>query len=59
MLNSAEGKSKRGDEFRKTAKQHDKMYEKYSDKGIDDIAGMYKRMAEIKRDAAKKGDARR
>lgn len=52
----AEGKSKGGDDFRKTAAEYQDQAKKHSDKGKHDIAALYQRMAEIKLDAAAKAD---
>jgi len=52
----AEGKSKGGDDFRKTAEEYQLQAQKYDDKGKYDIATLYQRMAEIKLDAASKAD---
>ena len=52
----AEGKGKGGDEFRKTASEYQEMAKKYGDKGNYEVAALYQRMAEIKLQAAAKGD---
>ena len=48
----AEGNSKGGDEFRKTAEKYDTKSDKYSDKGMSEVSELYARQAEIKRNAA-------
>ena len=53
----AEGESSGGDEFRKTAIEYQAEAKKYGDKGNYDIAALYQRMADIKLEAAEKGDA--
>lgn len=45
-----------GDEFRKTAMDYENRASKYEDKGMSDIASIYTRMAEIKRDAGALAD---
>lgn len=55
-LGFAEGKSSGGDEFRKTAVEYEVKAKKYGNKGKNDIAALYQRMAEIKLDAASKAD---
>ncbi|NKB38542.1 MAG: hypothetical protein GKR93_15510 [Gammaproteobacteria bacterium] len=52
----AEGKGKGGDEFRKTAESYEKKSEKYRAKGMSEVAALYSRQAEIKREAAAMGD---
>jgi hypothetical protein len=52
----AEGKSSGGDDFRKTAMEYQEKAKKYNNKGKNDIAALYQRMAEIKLDAAAKAD---
>jgi hypothetical protein len=48
----AEGNSKGGDEFRKTAEKYDAKSDKYRDKGMSEVSELYARQAEIKRNAA-------
>jgi hypothetical protein len=45
-----------GDGFRKTAKNYENRASKYEDKGMSDIASIYTRMAEIKREAGNLAD---
>lgn len=52
----ADGYSKGGDEFRKTAQEYEAKANKYSDKGMTQVAALYSRQAEIKHAAAKMGD---
>ena len=52
----AEGSGKGGDEFRQTAKKYDMKSEKYRKKGMSEVARLYARQAEIKREAARLGD---
>ena len=52
----AEGSGKGGDEFRQTAKKYDMKSQKYQNKGMSDVAALYARQAEIKREAARLGD---
>lgn len=52
----AEGKSKGGDEFRQTARKYDEKSEKFENKGMPEVAKLYARQAEIKREAAAMGD---
>ncbi len=40
-----------GDDFRKTAMNYENRADKYEEKGMSDIASIYTRMAEIKRNA--------
>lgn len=57
MLNAyAEDGGKGGDDFRNTANEYQAMAKKYGDKGNYEIAALYQRMAEIKLEAAAKGD---
>lgn len=55
-ISLAEGNSKGGDDFRNTATNYQQKAEQYKSKGKDDIAALYKRMSEIKLDAAAKAD---
>jgi hypothetical protein len=45
-----------GDEFRKTALEYDQLAAEYTSHGKEDVAKLYERMAEIKREAAKQAD---
>ena len=45
-----------GDDFRKTAMEYENRASKYEQKGMSDIAGIYNRMAEIKRHAGALAD---
>ena len=53
----AEGGSRGGDEFRKTAQEYQAKAEKYGAKGMPEVAELYGRQAEIKNEAARMGDA--
>lgn len=55
----AEGKSRGGNEFRHTASKYDAKAAKYRAKGMNDVAELYARQAEIKRSAAELGDENR
>jgi hypothetical protein len=55
----AEGSGKGGDEFRKTAEKYDAKTDKYRNKGMGEVADLYKRQAEIKRHAAGLADDNR
>ena len=52
----AEGSGKGGDDFRKTAASYEEKSEKYRAKGMTEVANLYSRQAEIKREAAAMGD---
>ena len=52
----ADGNSKGGDEFRKTAEKYDAKSDMYRDKGMSEVSELYARQAEIKRNAASLGD---
>jgi hypothetical protein len=55
----AEGSGLGGDEFRKTAEKYDAKADKYRNKGMGEVADLYKRQAEIKRHAAGLADENR
>ena len=55
----AEGSGNGGDAFRETAAGYEAKAEKFSGMDMDEIAAMYKKMAEIKVHAARLGDANR
>ena len=57
LLGLAEGSSKGGDDFRKTAKEYQQLAGHYGTKGHSELAALYTRMSEIKIDAAVKADA--
>ena len=52
----AEGKANGGDEFRKTAAEYQEKASKYAAKENYEAAALYKRLSEIKLDAATKAD---
>ena len=52
----AEGKSNGGDDFRKAAAEYQEKASKYASKEQYEKAAMYKRLSEIKLDAAAKAD---
>ncbi len=52
----AEGKSSGGDDFRKTATEYQEKANKYAAKENHRVAALYKRLSEIKLDAANKAD---
>lgn len=53
----AEGSNNGGDEFRRTAEKYEAKADQYGNKGLSEVSALYKRQAEIKRHAAKLGDA--
>ena len=55
-VSMAEGKSNGGDDFRKTAAEYQKKANKYAAKENFEKAALYKRLSDIKLDAAAKAD---